>query len=377
MAENRIFERIGTDKAFNLTEAAGFHLVFTLFIQGCAAIHILFIVLFASQDIMPMVVINILSSALYISMYLLSSRKVYSLISFIIYCEILLHAIAAIIFTDWEAGFGLYLVSLVPIAYFCPFKYRITSHICAGISCFSFFTMWAMTRIFDFSYSVSMTFAHSMYILNGIVCFGILFVYTILFTTSLHMIQKKLNERNIVLRELACIDPLTGLMNRRVMYDFINEIKTAGKCSSYSIAIADIDDFKIINDTYGHDGGDYVLKTLSSALSSYSCDELRISRWGGEEFLFLFTGNSAEIADCIMERILIEISEINFVYNDENIAVTLTAGISSSDKCSDIDSTIIKADNNLYYGKTHGKDCVVSGDKIISSKITPVPLHKI
>jgi hypothetical protein len=54
MAENRIFERIGTDKAFNLTEAAGFHLVFTLFIQGCAAIHILFIVLFASQNIMPM-----------------------------------------------------------------------------------------------------------------------------------------------------------------------------------------------------------------------------------------------------------------------------------------------------------------------------------
>lgn len=371
MAENKIFDRYGIkDRIIDITETEGFHLVFNHFIEGCAAIHIIYIALFAAQNIAPMVCVNVVSSALYIIFRLLSSRKNYSLISLLGYCEILIYSIVAIVFTDWEAGFGLYLVSLVPIAYFCPFKNRIVSHICAAASSFIFFTMWVLARIYDFSYHVSPTFERSMYVFNGIICFATLFIYTILFTASLRMAQIRLNERNAVLRELACIDPLTGLMNRRVMYDFINEIKMLKKRSLYSIAIADIDDFKVINDTYGHDGGDYVLKKLSLLLSAYSCDELRISRWGGEEFLFLFTGSSAEIADCIMERMFLEISKIEFVYKEQNIKCTLTAGVSTSDECSKIDSIIIEADNNLYYGKTHGKNRVVSGERITKSGLS-------
>lgn len=156
-------------------------------------------------------------------------------------------------------------------------------------------------------------------------------------------------------------DSLTGLYNRRYVMEkleneFINYKKTKKK---FSLIIADIDYFKKINDSFGHDCGDQVLKAVAQNLQDAVRERGFVSRWGGEEFLILLPETEIEDARILADKIRKIIEEEIIEYNGIQVSITLTFGVTVNEDYEMIDDTIKKADNALYEGKGQGRNCVV------------------
>ncbi|MBP5198321.1 MAG: diguanylate cyclase [Lachnospiraceae bacterium] len=162
------------------------------------------------------------------------------------------------------------------------------------------------------------------------------------------------------LRDIFEKDPLTKLDNRRSCYRKINNIINKAKVSEipYSIAIGDIDFFKKVNDTYGHACGDEVLKVVAKKLQSHMKKIGCVARWGGEEFLLAFDHFCAEEAKESLEEFLEVIRGTVIKFDDLDIKVTMTFGITEGDS-DDIVTLVREADEKLYYGKENGRTRVV------------------
>ncbi len=158
------------------------------------------------------------------------------------------------------------------------------------------------------------------------------------------------------LQEEVSVDYLTGLYNRR----FIEKIfKEEGELFNSHIALADIDFFKKINDTYGHDCGDYILKEISNLFKGEFKENNYICRWGGEEFLIYIKDSSVEEITDKLEEIRNTISERVYKHNGSEFSVTITFGVCKVDGSIEMDDNIKKADIALYYGKSNGRNRVV------------------
>ncbi len=156
-------------------------------------------------------------------------------------------------------------------------------------------------------------------------------------------------------------DPLTQLLTRRTMSGYLQkalEEANSGK-QTFSILMIDIDDFKKVNDTHGHDCGDEVLKFVSRIISSVVDKEDRVFRWGGEEMLVLTPGGVEE-ATSLAEHIrdTVEVNSINY-RGEVNVAVTVTIGVTSFENGNSMKEMMDKVDKNLYKGKHNGKNQVV------------------
>ena len=135
----------------------------------------------------------------------------------------------------------------------------------------------------------------------------------------------------------------------------------------FCVILGDIDDFKKVNDTYGHDCGDKVLVMVANTISSQLRDGDYVCRWGGEEILIIVNGNM-DAAKAFGERVLDKIKNQKVEYEGNIFNLTMTFGIAEANESLRIEDFITQADNRLYYGKSHGKCQVVS--EIPVSKIS-------
>jgi diguanylate cyclase (GGDEF)-like protein len=160
-------------------------------------------------------------------------------------------------------------------------------------------------------------------------------------------------------------DSLTGLSNRRDLLEKLTyEAKRFERSKNpFSIILADIDDFKAINDNYGHCGGDYVLVEIGNLLVSSSRDQDIVSRWGGEEILILLPETDAAGAKYLAEKYRQIIESHNFHFDDKPISVTMSFGVNmvfnKDDPNGFIEAVLKRADNCLYKAKRNGKNQVV------------------
>ena len=163
------------------------------------------------------------------------------------------------------------------------------------------------------------------------------------------------------LETIAMTDFLTGLDNRRHMIQRIKAEETSLYANQGKITfiIADVDEFKKVNDTYGHDCGDLVLKDPADMMKSIVREEDVIARWGGEEFLLMLPGIDLEGGKIVAERIRQGIETADFRYQEKVLSVTMTLGVAELDQNLGIDASIKKADEALYKGKHKTKNCVV------------------
>lgn len=158
----------------------------------------------------------------------------------------------------------------------------------------------------------------------------------------------------------ATEDQLTGLKNRRGLYThyekFIVPILASQKAS---IIICDIDHFKRVNDTWGHNAGDAVLKHVANTYLSLVGIDDGIFRWGGEEFIMLLPGKDLAQASAFAEncRQTIESSVCHF--EDLDIKVTMSFGVSELDAALTTAENVQSADEKLYYAKSHGRNRVI------------------
>ena len=155
-------------------------------------------------------------------------------------------------------------------------------------------------------------------------------------------------------------DPLTHLLNRRSMDNYLQEAHRMAKTgmTPFCLLMMDIDDFKLINDTWGHECGDEVLRGVAKIVSSSVGKDDCVFRWGGEEILILLKADEI-IARRVAERIRIAIQKNTFEYNRTRIGVTITIGISAYSPEKGIQDMMNEADKKLYDGKRSGKNQVV------------------
>jgi len=177
-------------------------------------------------------------------------------------------------------------------------------------------------------------------------------------------IEKQKEELRIAyekMEALARTDPLTKLSNRR---DFIEKFhhekgRFDRNRKPFAVVLGDIDDFKAVNDQYGHDCGDFALVNISKLMKSMVRKQDIIGRWGGEEFILLLPESPLNGGKRVAEGIRKKIAANAFSFNGNQFSVTMTFGISEFNGTSDIDTCIKKADEALYSGKQKGKNCVV------------------
>ncbi len=196
-------------------------------------------------------------------------------------------------------------------------------------------------------------------VLNTLLVFTGILSICFTFSANIQKTEKHLMLYNIELRKQVATDPLTTLFNRRRLLEIMENHKLVTPKEQFSIAIGDIDSFKSINDTYGHNCGDAVLKALASLFMEKMMGHGHVCRWGGEEFLFFFPGMNLDQAAAIMEDLRQAILRLTVSYETETLKVTMTFGVEEYDFHSPIQELVQQADAKLYYGKTHGKNQVV------------------
>lgn len=163
----------------------------------------------------------------------------------------------------------------------------------------------------------------------------------------------KLSTSNKNLHQKAYFDTLTKVLNRSGLFEKIHKEL---QHKNYCIAILDIDKFKIINDTYGHDVGDKVLKELATLISSKIRTDDIFARWGGEEFLLIIENNNLAIAQSICEKIRKEVENFNFTTVDK---LTISLGVSTyKSNNQSFDDVLKNADKALYDAKNSGRNRV-------------------
>lgn len=171
--------------------------------------------------------------------------------------------------------------------------------------------------------------------------------------------------------ELSLSDTMTGLFNHEYFIKRLNEeIETSQKFRlPLSLMLVDIDHFKKINDTYGHQAGDYILIAIAKLLKSSLRLTDIIARYGGEEFAVILPDTDIDSAYAAAERIRRLIETKKFLFNEKIITVTVSVGISELDKrTKSAEELIKKADDALYEAKSTGRNRVVKYLKICYEK---------
>lgn len=180
-------------------------------------------------------------------------------------------------------------------------------------------------------------------------------------TSDLEIAKVRLEEMNKQLKHTSRIDPLTKLYNRNYMnkclYDAKKVFKETGEV--FTVMMIDIDDFKQINDNYGHAVGDEILIMVANCLAENVREYDVVSRWGGEEFLLLFLMLDEEKALIRAELIRKKVEQAIYNYNEIDLSVTVTIGVATTGQKETIDELINNADSALYKGKNEGKNQVV------------------
>lgn len=177
----------------------------------------------------------------------------------------------------------------------------------------------------------------------------------VLYTLKLRFVSK-------ILASESCHDPLTGLLNRR---GFMAELKNIERHQFYSFMIIDLDNFKHVNDTYGHPIGDEVLIRVTTVIKQQIREKDILLRLGGEEFGLLIAYNKDNKQIDVFERICESVANTPHYSNETEFHVTMSGGVvttSSIDQIKSIKSVIKQADERLYAAKVAGKNRVLYTD---------------
>jgi two-component system, cell cycle response regulator len=173
-------------------------------------------------------------------------------------------------------------------------------------------------------------------------------------------LHQQIESQNRLLKELALTDTLTGLPNRRALEDWATGQLSAAVRHGFSfwVVIADLDNFKVVNDTYGHDAGDTVLKEFAGILKRSVRSSDMCGRTGGEEFIIIFTHTDECNVGIVVERVLRQLRAHDFSFGAKTVQVTASFGIAGfqGKGVPDFAKLVNQADTALYVAKRGGRN---------------------
>ncbi len=337
---------------------------------ACLIIHIMLVFLFAHYKVNLLFFTSFISITLYIFILIFYSKLPELLVFLLEYIIILTYCIEAAVIMRASAGLEFFSLGMVPTVFLFTFNiphpkwlYPVLSipPLMLSVIFVVFFPLYPLPAP-DIFY-----FIHKLFSLFGIL---IAMIYIcIKLEHDIRVAERKSKETEDALIYIANHDSLTKLINRRRLWEHFHVYQDRKELynSDYCICIFDIDNFKNLNDSYGHDCGDLVLHDTSQIIHDMIPANVKLGRWGGEEFVLLFPRSSPDVVQDV-EEIRKTIANNNFVYDGKTMSITLTFGLASSKGCSTIKEMLIEADTQLMKGKNNGKNQVVYNFRYFTSE---------
>lgn len=331
---------------------------FRALVQGIGVIagfaHIAFCSLFFWAGVTTLAWVNVGSVLCYAVVFEMARRGLVGKAWALTIAEVLGHAILAVAVLGWDAGFHYYILLVIPVAVISSIRpVALKAATVLGVM---------LTYL-----GLDIAFRHQgpaeelgPLVVDGLHYFNVVGVMVILIFLAGYYYYL-INKAATALREMASTDPLTRLRNRRSMMELIRREESRVRRGQpfLSFILCDLDQFKGINDTMGHDTGDAVLVRASQALMSGVRDVDFVARWGGEEFLVVLPDTDTEGARLVAERLRGKMAEARCDYRGKTFNVTMTVGIATLQAGETAEQAIARADTALYDGKRSGRNRVV------------------
>lgn len=324
--------------------------------------HIVYLALFRYLGIHEMVHYNYISIAFYAFMaFALTNKKNVPSFVYLTLVEIIIHACLGAYYVGWMTGFTQIMLCIIPMPFYLSPNNKKIPYLLSTIDVIIFIIMRLFIINRTSPYQLDMVKTNIVYIYNTICSFVVIIYVSAIYIFAVEKNRREADAKNETLQKLATIDPLTQLFNRRAMMDYIKIIQQSARNvnSEYVLCLGDIDDFKHVNDNYGHDVGDKVLKTVSEIIANTVPTEGYVCRWGGEEILFVVPSAGTEQGVKIAEEICRRINSTVFDEGAGQFRISMTFGVYSVSPEENYDVGISTADKLLYKGKNQGKNCVV------------------
>ena len=175
-------------------------------------------------------------------------------------------------------------------------------------------------------------------------------------------LHRRLEDKSAQLQEVACTDILTGLPNRRAIEEWANKQLRGAARHGFPlwVVLGDLDSFKEINDTFGHEAGDTVLRTFADTLRKLTRISDMCGRLGGDEFLIVISHVSADNIELAINRFRELFCALSFPFAGRSVSISATFGVAGSESgnLKNFDELVRKADEMLYEAKRAGRNCV-------------------
>jgi diguanylate cyclase (GGDEF)-like protein len=324
------------------------------------SVHLLFVPLFWYLDLPVLVLVNVFSVLIYLfSILVLGLPSVLAkddrIIGWLVYLELLGHGMIATYCLGAGSGFQYYIYILAVLPFFV-----------ASYSPVVKLLRLAVVVIVSLVINIYFKYPHPDVVLDqhlietmGVLNLSVFLIaaggISLVFTLSSNSYLEKLSQE-------AMVDQMTGLYNRRHMATVTQKHieKHAAEGGCLSLLIVDIDNFKNINDSYGHVCGDSVVISTARVIHEAIRTHCIASRWGGDEFVVFFPDTTSEELDSVANRIMASVSGLRISCGASHVSVTITCGGATGCNGEDFRDLFARADRALYVGKENGRNRYVS-----------------
>ena len=336
---------------------------FRALLQGvaitCGLTHLAFCALFFWADVSALAYVSVASMLSFACVFQLARRERVAEAWTVTVLSVLAHAVLAVAVIGWDTGFHYYILLMIPAAVISSIRPVVLK---AGTVLGLMLTYLSLDIALRHRAPANVL---SDFVVEGLHYFNVIGIMVMLISFAGYYYYL-LEKTAAALREMSQTDALTQLKNRRAITEAICREESRMRRGQHplSFVLCDLDHFKAVNESAGHEAGNTVLKAVSRTLESCMRDVDFVARWGGEEFLAVLPDTNEDGARLVAERIRRKIEEQLIEANGANgakpIRITMTLGVATIAPGEDAEQAIVRADEALYEGKAGGRNRVVS-----------------
>ncbi len=321
-----------------------------------AGVDTCFLVLYSLLGAKALALLNLGSIALYLAAWWLLRLRWNKAAIALVWFEVLGHASLGSLLLGWDSEFHYFLLLFVPaIVVGAPGRQAVPFMVLL-LACYAGLyaacQAWApLSPLPPLQLEIARWF-------NIVLAFGLLYSVAAFYRHRVRTAERQL-------LRLARVDALTGLANRTHFQERASaELARARREGRpVTVMLADVDDFKRVNDTHGHQAGDRVLAAVARAMGEALREHDVLARWGGEEFMALLPATDGEIARAVAERVRQTVASLRVPLGEQTLLVTLSFGLAEVHD-GDLQSATLRADGALYASKRGGRNRVTHADDL-------------
>ena len=315
-------------------------------------LHIYYLIHFLIAKLMIPAYITIGVIALYLLMFLLIKFHKYYPYALVCGNEFFIYIIVMTIMLGFNTGFYFFLIAFCVVSFFTSYfsksKSLKGSIIWVGLSIIIYLTLYIVTSFIKPLYEVEKWAEMSLFITHSVIAFILITAFLVIFLKYAFSLEKKIMNESRT-------DELTQIANRYGLYDYFEHEQDKIR---KVLALIDVDDFKNINDKYGHVTGDYVLQTMAKMIDN-GVEDSFTCRYGGEEFVIVLDYDKDDSYYSKLENLRKRIEAETFEFEGVKIKLTITVGAVKYKDGYSLEKWVELADEKMYQGKKSGKNKIV------------------